>query len=107
MAQSLIRENIGKCRREADCRLIARDATRLAANTEAPFSLVFLDPPYGKGLGETCLKRLIDGAWVSEDALAVFEVGAEETPETPGWNTVATKEYGAAKVLFLTRSTAN
>ena len=109
-ARGAIRDNIDALQLFGHTRLHRRDATALGdkpSNLGEPFNLVFLDPPYGKGLGETCLKRLIDGAWVSEDALAVFEVGAEETPETPGWNTVATKEYGAAKVLFLTRSTAN
>jgi hypothetical protein len=29
-----------------------RDATRLGPNRGAGYGLVFLDPPYGKGLGE-------------------------------------------------------
>jgi len=68
------------------------------------FDLAFLDPPYGKGMGEQALARLIDGNWLSPKALVVFERGADE-PEinTPGYERLDTRDYGAARVLFLKR----
>ena len=35
--------------------------------------------------------------------MAVLEVGVDEDPQSPGWERQVVKEYGAAKVLFLTR----
>ena len=105
-ARGAIRDNIDTLQLFGHTRLHRRDATALGekpANLGAPFDLVFLDPPYGKGLGEKTLTRLIEGGWVSDDAVAVFEVGVDEDPETPGWERRVVKEYGAAKVLFLER----
>lgn len=107
-ARGAIRDNIDALQLFGHTRLHRRDATALGdkpANLGAPFDLVFLDPPYGKGLGETCLDRLVSGGWVHEDSLAVLEVGADEAPELRGWEAKITKDYGAAKVLFLRRST--
>jgi 16S rRNA (guanine966-N2)-methyltransferase len=105
-ARGAIRNNIDTLQLFGVTRLHRRDATALGekpSNLGAPFNLVFLDPPYGHGLGEKTLARLIEGGWVSEHAGAVLEVGADEDPVTPGWERQAVKEYGAAKVLFLTR----
>ena len=51
-----------------------------------PFDLVFLDPPYGKGLGEQALARLIAEDWLKPGAVVVFERGSGEPEiETPGY----------------------
>lgn len=105
-ARGAIRDNIDALQLFGHTRLHRRDATALGdkpSNLGAPFDLVFLDPPYGKGFGEKALQRLIEGQWVGEQACAVLEVGADETPHMPGWRVEAEKDYGAAKVLFLSR----
>ncbi len=45
--------------------MISRDATRLGRNHEAPADLVFLDPPYGRGLGEAAIASALAGGWVA------------------------------------------
>ena len=51
-----------------------RDATNLGpAHPMEPFSLAFLDPPYGKGLAEKALASLRDGGWLTAGALLVVE----------------------------------
>jgi 16S rRNA (guanine966-N2)-methyltransferase len=107
-ARGAIRDNIDALQLFGHTRLHRRDATALGdkpSNLGAPFDIAFLDPPYGKGLGEEALARLIEGEWLSPDAIAVLEVGAEETPLTPGWTIATEKLYGAAKVRFLERIT--
>jgi 16S rRNA (guanine966-N2)-methyltransferase len=52
-------------------------------------------------LGETTLARLRPGGWIAEDALIVFECGADEAPATTGFDLLDERVYGAAKVLFL------
>lgn len=66
------------------------------------FDLAFLDPPYGKGLGEQALLRLIEGNWLKPGAIVVFERGSDEPEiETPGYERLDARDYGAARVLFL------
>jgi 16S rRNA (guanine966-N2)-methyltransferase len=51
-----------------------RDATNLGpAHPMEPFSLVFLDPPYGKGLARKALVSLRDGGWLTAGRLLVVE----------------------------------
>jgi 16S rRNA (guanine966-N2)-methyltransferase len=69
----LIRDNIAKCGAEAETRIVARDATRLPPCDGAPATLVFLDPPYGKGLGERALASALAGGWIATGATLVWE----------------------------------
>jgi len=66
------------------------------------FDLAFLDPPYGKGLGEQTLVKLLEGLWLKPGALVVFERGSDEPEiDTPGYRRLDARDYGAARVLFL------
>lgn len=107
-ARGTIRDNIEALQLFGITRLHRRSATDLGekpAKLGAPFNLVFLDPPYDQGLAPPALAGLIDGHWVTEDALAVLEVAADEdAPDVPGWEPVDERIWGAAKVVFLKRS---
>lgn len=103
-ARGAIRDNIEALGLFGSTRIHRRDATDLGAKPAGlgePFDLVFLDPPYGKGLGERALARLRDGGWITADALIVLEVGADETPQTAAFECLDERDYGAAKLLFL------
>jgi 16S rRNA (guanine966-N2)-methyltransferase len=103
-ARGTIRDNIEALGLFGATRIHRRDATDLGlkpAGLGEPFDLVFMDPPYGKGLGENALARLRPGGWINADALIVFECSAEETPSTAGFDLVDSRTYGAAKVMFL------
>lgn len=106
-ARGAIRDNIEALGLFGVSRIHRRDATDLGlkpAGLGEPFDLVFLDPPYGRGLGEAALARLKSGGWIGADAIAVFECGADEAPATPGFDLLDERAYGAAKVLFLKAS---
>ncbi|MEJ0059947.1 MAG: 16S rRNA (guanine(966)-N(2))-methyltransferase RsmD [Terricaulis sp.] len=108
-ARGAIRQNIEALALFGTTRIHRRDATDLGkkpAGLGDPFDLVFLDPPYGQKLGERVLARLGDGEWITNDALMVFECGADETPDVAGFEALDEREYGAAKVLFLRSSRA-
>ena len=50
-ARALLRENVAALGLGGVSRIFRRDATKLGeAHPVAPFSLAFLDPPYGQGL---------------------------------------------------------
>jgi 16S rRNA (guanine966-N2)-methyltransferase len=104
-ARGALRETIESLGLFALTRIHRRDATDLGvkpAGLGAPFDLIFIDPPYHKGLGEDALKRLSPGGWISADARIVLEVAADETPDHAGFTLHDERIYGAAKMLFLT-----
>jgi 16S rRNA (guanine966-N2)-methyltransferase len=68
------------------------------------YDLAFLDPPYGRGLGERALASLEEGGWVEPGAVAVWERGAAEVEvAVAGWELLDARRYGAARVSFLRR----
>ena len=77
-----------------------RDATRMGPNRGAGYSLVFLDPPYGKGLGEKALASCVEGGWIAPDALIVWEEGV--APDVPqGFEMLDQRAYGDTVVTIL------
>ena len=104
-ARGAIRENMDAYGLFGRCRVHRRSATDLGVRPGSAgeaFDIAFLDPPYGKGLGEQTLSRLIEGGWLKPGAIVVFERGAEEPDiDTPGYERLDAREYGAARVLFL------
>lgn len=80
-ARALIRANVEKARAMGVTDLWRRDATRLGENRGAPYGLVFLDPPYGKGLGEKAVASALAGGWVAPGAVIVWEEA--RTPLVP------------------------
>src|SRR6201993_782633 len=71
-ARALMRDNVEALGLGGVTKVYRRDATNLGpAHPVEPFGLVFLDPPYGKGLAETALASLRDGGWPVPGALLV------------------------------------
>lgn len=99
-SQNLLRQNIQITRSKAQTKVVARDATRLTANTDAPFDLIFLDPPYGKNMGIRALETAKAGGWIAPEALIVFE---ENTPQNApdGFELLDHRKYGDTHVTFL------
>src|SRR5256885_8056356 len=77
-ARALLRQNVEALGLAAVTRIFRRDATKLGpAHPVEPFSLVFLDPPYGRGLAAKALVSARDGGWLTDDALIVIEEAAD------------------------------
>ena len=71
-ARALLRDNTETLGLGGVTRIFRRDATKLGpAHPLEPFSLVFLDPPYGKGLADKTLVSAREGGWLKPDALVV------------------------------------
>lgn len=78
-AQGLIRENIKLTRRDKDSTALLRvDVSKIPPNKGAACALVFMDPPYGKGLGELALTAARNAGWLANDALIIWE---ENSPQ--------------------------
>jgi 16S rRNA (guanine966-N2)-methyltransferase len=67
-----------------------------------PFSLVFLDPPYGKGLAEKALASAYAGSWLVPGALVVVEEAADAMFKAPeGFNELERRPYDDSELVFL------
>lgn len=104
-ARGAIRDNAEAMGQFGTTRVHRRDATQLgpipAADGPA-YDLAFVDPPYGKGMGEAALAELAKGGWLAVDAVVVFERGRDEpAPAAPAYAVMDARDYGAARVHFL------
>jgi 16S rRNA (guanine966-N2)-methyltransferase len=99
-ARALLRRNIELMRAMGETDVWRRDATRLGPNRGSGFDLVFLDPPYGMGLGQKALAAALDGGWIAKEALIVWEEGsAGEAPR--GYAMIDQRRYGDTHVSLM------
>ncbi|HEY5081460.1 MAG TPA: 16S rRNA (guanine(966)-N(2))-methyltransferase RsmD [Bauldia sp.] len=105
-ARGLIRGNVEAFGLTGRTRIFRRDATRLGdAGNLPPFSLAFVDPPYGQGLGEKALAAALAGGWLADDALVVLEEAADaKIAPVVGLELVETRHIGDTQIAFLRRS---
>jgi 16S rRNA (guanine966-N2)-methyltransferase len=103
-ALALLRRNLARLGAEEEARVVTRDATRLGRNPGLAFTLAFLDPPYGRGLGERAIASAIAGGWVAPGALVVWEEGVSQSPP-PGLTLLDSRRYGDTMIAIY-RSTA-
>jgi 16S rRNA (guanine966-N2)-methyltransferase len=108
-ARGAIRDNVEALGLFGATRLHRRSATELGpkpAGVGAPFTLAFLDPPYGKDLAPPALAALKSGGWLAEGALVVVEQGKDEVPIlAAGFEEVDRRAYGAAQIgLYIFRA---
>jgi 16S rRNA (guanine966-N2)-methyltransferase len=98
VALGLLKRNIALMRAEDRTAILRRDATKPGVNPSAPFDVVFLDPPYGKGMGEVALAAL--APWLSPEALVVWEENTLPTPPA-GFDPLDQRKYGDTLVTLL------
>jgi 16S rRNA (guanine966-N2)-methyltransferase len=108
-ARAILRQNVEAFGVAATARIFRRDATRLgAAHPVEPFSLVFLDPPYGKGLAEKALASAREGGWLTDDALIVLEESVEAAFKPPaGFEDLERRAYDDTELVILRQATTS
>ena len=102
-ARALMRENVAALGLGGVSRIFRRDATRLgAAHPVEPFSLAFLDPPYGQGLAEAALGSARLGGWFTPGALIVVEEAADAGFKSPkNFDECERRRYDDTEFTFL------
>ena len=98
-ALALIRRNLALLGVEDASSVLARDATRLGTNPQAPFDLIFLDPPYRRGLGEAAVAAASAGGWLAAGALVVWEE-AVNLDAPPGLTQLDARRYGDTMITL-------
>ena len=102
-ARALLRNNVEALGLGGVTKVFRRDATNLGpAHPVEPFSLAFLDPPYGKGLAEQALASLRDGGWLTKEALVVVEEAKAAGLVAPeGFTELERRAYDDTEFVFL------
>lgn len=102
-ARACLRENVETFGLGGQTKIFRRDATRLGpVHALGLFDLVFLDPPYGKGLGERALVSARDGGWLAPGALVIWEEAADAEVAAPeGFEALESRAYGDTQVVWL------
>ncbi len=107
-ARALLRNNVEALGLGGVTKVYRRDATNLGpAHPVEPFALVFLDPPYGRGLAEKALASLHSGGWLTPGALLVVEEAKAANVAAPeGFDELERRAYDDTEFVFL-RATAS
>jgi 16S rRNA (guanine966-N2)-methyltransferase len=102
-ARALMRDNVTALGLGGTARIFRRDATALGdVHPLAPFSLAFLDPPYGQGLAERALISARAGNWLVPDALVVVEEAVAAAFAPPeGFAEIERRRYDDTEFIFL------
>jgi 16S rRNA (guanine966-N2)-methyltransferase len=105
-SRALLRNNVEALGLGGVTKVYRRDATQLGpAHPMEPFSLAFLDPPYGKGFAGKALASMHEGLWLAPDALVIVEeskAAAFVSPE--GYEELERRDYDDTEFVFLRRS---
>jgi 16S rRNA (guanine966-N2)-methyltransferase len=102
-ARAAIRRNVEALSLTGATKIWRRDATKLGeAGTMQPFDLIFLDAPYGKGLGARALQSAAEGGWIGEGAIAVLEERADADVELPAaFHEIDMRIYRDTKIIVM------
>jgi 16S rRNA (guanine966-N2)-methyltransferase len=100
-----VRANIAALREAGAARVLAADATRPPPRPrdQPPATLAFFDPPYAENVGATALAAFAQEGWLAPGALCVVEEAAHASAlaPPPGFATLETRRYGAARIALL------
>ena len=102
-ARAAIRRNVEALWLTGATKIWRRDATKLGeAGTMQPFDIIFLGPPYGKGLGTRALQSAAEGGWIREGAIAVLEERANVDIElSPAFEEIDMRIYRDTKLIVM------
>lgn len=106
-ALQVIRRNIALCRLEARSRVVQLDIISGFASLipdHGAFDLIFIDPPYNRGMIRPTLLQLSESRLQADDALAVVEHDPAEIIDPPpsGWIPIDQRRYGQTQLSFFT-----
>ena len=103
-ARGTIRENVEALGLTGITKIFRRDATDLGPSGKyANFTLAFLDPPYGKGLGEKALVSAADNGWLADGAIIILEERKDVTTAIPArFAELDRRTWGDTQMLFAT-----
>lgn len=107
-AAACIQDNINFTKFNSSCDLKNMDFLAALRTMERRyvFDIIFMDPPYGKGLSLQAMEYLRDSAILTEDTVIIVEESLEFDPQTlavEGFEIDRVKKYKTNQHIFLSR----
>ncbi|MDO5345595.1 MAG: 16S rRNA (guanine(966)-N(2))-methyltransferase RsmD [Lachnospiraceae bacterium] len=107
-ALNCIRENLRFTRLETQARVMGTDVLTALARLEgeAPFQIIFMDPPYDQEWEKRVLEALKDSSIVDQDTLLIVEASLKTDfsyAADLGYQIIRRKEYKTNTHMFLRR----
>ena len=104
-----VHQGLGDAGRQASAWAVhCREVVRWLAepNQQAPFDLIYADPPYAAELYGPVASAVRDGDWLQADGSLLLECSSTALPDLAaeafsGWDLVKQKRYGSSTVLVL------
>ncbi|MCF8094523.1 MAG: 16S rRNA (guanine(966)-N(2))-methyltransferase RsmD [Desulfobacteraceae bacterium] len=111
-AAGVIKKNLSACGAQDDSVVLCRDLLHgpgILADLNSAFDLVFMDPPYNRGVLLPALENLVKSDTLAPDAVVIIEHSrTEAVPAMPGGLKVyETRKYGKALVSLLSYMVAS
>lgn len=103
-ALNCLRENLAHMKLDEVTSIMPVDVTKVLKASQAA-SLIFLDPPYHKGLIEKAVNALHAQGWIAPHALLVCETAKDEKLALPQCAELLTRNYGDTMIWFFRSST--
>lgn len=111
LAVKCIEENLRHTHLTDHADLISGDALsalqRIASSRKKPYDIIFLDPPYGKGLEDQALTVLRETSLAGAGSMIIIEMKVDADIahfSDLGYQVVRSKEYKTNKHVFLRRT---
>lgn len=100
-----IESNVSKAGMQSVSKIIKCDAKTYLSSCNERFDVIFLDPPYAKGLYKSVIETINHKGILADDGIIVvewdFEIGFSDIPD--GFIEVKSKNYGRVGVAVLKR----
>ena len=97
----LVKRNAQTLSVDDRCAFLGADARNLPS-VDAPFDMIFMDPPYGRGLAEPALASAAEHGWLKNRTVVVIEIAADDSFEMPAdFTVVDDRAKGVTRVLYL------
>jgi 16S rRNA (guanine(966)-N(2))-methyltransferase RsmD len=107
---TVLYKNLEACRLQEQAEVLSREVEagiKILSERGETFDLIFLDPPYGKGLGRKALQALSGRSILTSEALIVAEHSpAENLDDIPSLERIDQRRYGSTLVSFFRESSA-
>ena len=107
-----IKDNLKFTRLESKAATITADVMNALYRLEGEkiFDIIFMDPPYGKGLAKEALGYLKNSSILTEDTMIIVEESLEFDPETlseDGFEVRRVKTYKSNQHIFIRKKPAS
>lgn len=89
--------------KEQDNSIMLRAFAESLPKAQEKFDLVFIDPPYSKGIADKALYSLLNNGWLAKGAIIVIESSLKEdiSFSSDFFTELSIRKYGNTKIILL------